>query len=71
MNRIRVIKRAGLQSPPAARETTAEKVNPAIIKRQAVQVVGNWIDEWRASKPTDAKRAFADLFGSTYITVNR
>lgn len=71
MNRIKIIKRANLQSSPEARETAAEKVNPAVIKRQAVKVIGNWIDEWRAAKPKDARRAFADLFGSTYTAVNR
>ncbi len=71
MNRIKIIKRADLQSPPAERETEAKKIITAVVKRQAVQVVGNWIDEWRASKPKDARRAFADLFGSTYIPVNR
>lgn len=64
MNRIKIIKRTNLQSPPAARETEAKKVNPAVNKRQAVQVVADWIDEWRASKPKDARRAFADLFGA-------
>lgn len=64
MNRIKIIKRANLQSPPEARETEAEKVNPAVVKRQAVQVVADWIDEWRASKPKDARRAFDDLFGT-------
>lgn len=63
MNRIKIIKRANLQSPPAERETAEKKVNPAVIKRQAVQVVADWIDEWRASKPKDARIAFADLFG--------
>ena len=63
MNQIKIIKRANLQSSPKRGET-AEKVNPAIIKRQAVQVVADWIDEWRASKPKDARRAFADLFGT-------
>ena len=62
MNRIKIIKRANLQSAPEARETQAEKVNPALIKRQAVKVIGNWIDEWRASKPRDARGAFAELF---------
>jgi len=46
------------------RETEAKKVNPAVNKRQAVQVVADWIDEWRASKPKDARRAFADLFSA-------
>ncbi len=64
MNRIKIIKRANLQSPPEIRETEAEKVNPAVNKRRAVKAIGNWIDEWRASKPKDARRAFADLFGS-------
>ena len=64
MNRIKIIKRANLQSPPEVRETEAKKVNPAVIKRQAVQVVAHWIDEWREQKPKDARRAFADLFGT-------
>ena len=64
MNRIKIIKRTNLQSPPAVRETEAKKVNPAVNKRQAVQVVADWIDEWRASKPKDARRAFADLFSA-------
>jgi hypothetical protein len=65
MNRIKIIKRADMQSPPEARATEAEKVNPAVIKRQAVEVIGNWIDEWRERKPKDARRAFADLFGAS------
>ena len=62
MNRIKIIKRADLQSPPEASETALKKVNPAVIKRQAVKVIGNWIDERREQKPKDARRAFADLF---------
>lgn len=62
MNRIKIIKRANLQTPLERGETEAEKVNPAVIKRQAVKVIANWIDEWRASKPRDARGAFADLF---------
>ncbi len=62
MNRIKIIKRANLQSPPERGETEAEKVNPAVIKRQAVKVVANWIEEWRASKPRDGRVAFAELF---------
>ncbi len=50
MNRIKIIKRANLQSSPEARETEAKQVNPAVIKRHAVKVVTDWIDEWRASK---------------------
>ena len=64
MNRIKIIKRTNLQSPPEAQETEEKKLDPAVINRQAVQVVANWVDEWRASKPKDAKRAFADLFGA-------
>lgn len=65
MNQIKIIKRADLQSPPEAQEETEEKkMDPTVIKRQAVQVVANWVDEWRASKPKDARRAFADLFGA-------
>lgn len=63
MNRIKIIKRANLQSSPERGETEAKKINPAVIKRQAVQVVADWIDEWHASKPKDARRAFAELFG--------
>lgn len=64
MNRIKIIKRADLQSPSEAQETEEKKLDPAVIKRQAVQVVANWVDELRASKPKDARRAFADLFGA-------
>ncbi len=71
MNRIKIIKRANLQSPLEASETAAKKAGSAVNKTQAVKVIGNWIDEWRASKPKDARRAFADLFGSAYIQVNR
>jgi hypothetical protein len=71
MNRIKIIKRADLHSALEARETEAEKVNPAVLKRQAVKVVADWVDEWRKQKPKDPRRAFADLFGSTYIAVNR
>ena len=63
MNRIKIIKRANLQSPSERGETEPEKVNPAIVKRHAVQVVADWIDERRAAKPKDARRAFAELFG--------
>lgn len=65
MNRIKVIKRAGLQSPPEADETPTQSVKESRIKRQAVvNAVENWIDEWRASKPKDSRRAFAALFGN-------
>ncbi len=64
MNQIKIIKRTNLQSPPKAQETEEKKLDPAVIKRQAVQVVANWVDEWRASKPKNARRAFADLFGA-------
>ncbi len=64
MNQIKIIKRTNLQSPPEAQETEEKKLDPAVIKRQAVKVVANWVDEWRASKPKDARRAFADLFGA-------
>ena len=64
MNRIKIIKRAYLQSPPERGETKAKKVNARVIKRQAVKVVENWIDEWREKKPKDARRAFADLFNA-------
>lgn len=64
MNRIKVIKPSNLQSPLEGREMEAKKVNPAVIKRQAVQVVADWINEWREQKPKDARRAFADLFGA-------
>ena len=64
MNRIKIIKRANLQSSPEVRETKVKKAGPAAIKRQAVTVVAHWIDEWRASKPKDARRAFAELFAA-------
>ena len=67
MNRIKIIKRANLQSSPELRKTEAKKVNSAIIKRQAVQVVADWIDEWRASKPKDARHAFAELFDTPFV----
>ena len=71
MNRIKVVKRANHPLPLEELNTEMKKVSSVIIKRQAVKVVGNWIDEWRASKPKDAGLAFADLFGSTYLPVNR
>jgi hypothetical protein len=71
MNRIKIIKRANLQLKLEGSETKAKKVNASVNKREAAQVVAHWIDKWRASKPKDAKRAFADLFGSTYIPVNQ
>ena len=64
MNRIKVIKRANLPSLRERDETVAKKVEPVVIKRQAAKVIGNWIDEWRTSKPKDAGRAFADLFNA-------
>lgn len=64
MNRIKVMKRANLQSSPARNETEMKKVEPITIKRQAVKVIGIWIDEWREQKPKDARRAFADLFNA-------
>ncbi len=64
MNRIKIIKRAGLQSPPEAGEAETRNVDQSVIKPQAaMKVVENWIDEWRASKPRDPRRAFA-LFGT-------
>lgn len=63
MNRIKVIKRASLQSPPERGETETQNGNQSVIKPQAVmKVVENWIDEWRASKPKDSRYAFAALF---------
>ncbi len=63
MNRIKVIKRNGLQSPLEVDETPLQSVKESKIKRQAVvNAVENWIDEWRTSKPKDARRAFAALF---------
>ena len=62
MNRIKIIKRADLQSSPEGSETALKKVNAAVIKRQAVKIIGNWIDERHEQKPKDARRAFADLF---------
>ena len=64
MNRIKIIKRANQQSPLDGSETASKKVSPAVNKRRAVKAIGNWIDEWRAAKQKDAKRAFADLFGA-------
>ncbi len=65
MNRIKIIKHANLQSPLERGETEAKKVGSTVIKRQAVQVVADWIDEWREQQPKDARRAFADLFGAS------
>ena len=64
MNRIKVIKRANLPSLRERDETKAKKVEPVVIKRQAVKVIGNWIDEWRGRKMPDARRAFNELFAS-------
>ena len=65
MNRIKVIKRNGLQSPPETDETLMQSVKESKIKRQAVvNAVENCIDEWRTSKPRDSRRAFAALFGN-------
>ena len=61
MNQIKIIKRAVLQSTLKPKETE-KKVGSANGKRQAVKVIGNWIDEWREQKPKDARRAFAELF---------
>ena len=65
MKRIKIIKRAKLQTLLERSKTEMKKVNPAIIKRQAVQIVTGWIDKWRASKPKDTRRAVADLFGAS------
>ena len=63
MNQIKIIKRANLQSPSERNETETIKAEPAaVIKRQAVKVIGNWIDEWRGRKMPDARRAFDELF---------
>ena len=62
MNRIKIIKRAGSQSPLERRETETKKINQTLIKPRAGNVVENWIDEWRTSKPKDSRRAFAALF---------
>ena len=70
MNRIKIIKRAGLQAPPEASETQTEDVNQALIKSQAGKVVENWVDEWRASQPKDSRRAFAALFGAAPSTAS-
>lgn len=63
MNRIKIIKRAVLQSPIEASET--KKVNRILIKQKAGSVVEKWINEWRASQPKDSRRAFAALFGNS------
>ncbi len=65
MNRIKIIKRAGLQSPIDARERETKKVNQTLIKPRAGNVVENWINEWRASQPKDSRHAFAALFGNS------
>jgi len=66
MNRIKIIKRVRLQSPPEVGDTEPQNVNQSVIKPQAVmKVVENWIDEWRASKPKDSRRAFAALFDTS------
>ncbi len=70
MNRIKIIKRAGLPSLSKRVEAKAKKENPAAVKRQAVKVVGDWIDEWREQKPKDAHRAFADLFNAHPSVIN-
>lgn len=64
MNRIKIIKRGDLQSPPETRETETKQVNQTPVKTRAGKVVENWIDEWRASQPKDARHAFARLFGN-------
>ena len=65
MNRIKIIKRANLQSPSERSEAETKKAEPAaVIKRQAVKVIENWIDEWRGQKMPDAQRAFHELFAS-------
>lgn len=65
MNRIKIIKRAGLQALREARETETKKVNQTLVKLSAGKVVENWIDEWRASQPKDSRLAFAALFGNS------
>jgi hypothetical protein len=65
MNQIKIIKRANLQSPSERNEAETKKAEPAaVIKRQAVKVIGNWVDEWRGRKMPDARRAFDELFAS-------
>lgn len=65
MNRIKVIKRADLQTLPEQCEAESKKAEPTTaVKRQAAKVVGNWIDEWRVSKTKEARRAFANLFNA-------
>jgi len=63
MNRIKIIKRANVPLPPnGSGKKEAKKVVPLLAERRAAQVVTNWIDNWRAQKSSDARRAFADLF---------
>lgn len=62
MNRIKIIKRDGLQSPREWSET--KEINQIPTKPQAGKAVENWIDEWRASQPKDSRGAFAALFGT-------
>ncbi len=70
MNRIKIIKRANLQSLPKPDKTKAKKAESSAVKQQAVNVIGNWIDEWREQKPKDARRAFADLFNAHPPVIN-
>ena len=65
MNRIKIIKRAGLQPLREESETETKKVNQILFKPQAGKVVEHWIDEWRASQPKNSRRAFAALFGNS------
>ena len=63
MNRIKIIKRVGVQSPLETGQAEIRQVNRSVAKPQtAMKVVENWIDEWRASKPKDSRYAFAALF---------
>lgn len=64
MNRIKIIKRTNLQSSSEREETEPKKAEPAAVRSQAAKVIGNWIDEWRARKMPDARRAFDELFAS-------
>lgn len=69
MNRIKIIKRGDLHSPPESGETEPRSINQSIIKPKAVvKVVEDWIDEWRASQPKDSRHAFAALFGTSPST---
>ncbi|MEP7039639.1 MAG: hypothetical protein ABI891_15005 [Acidobacteriota bacterium] len=65
MNKIKVIKRANLELPLDDPKIKTKKADAPIEKREAAQIVENWIEDWRGGKPKNARRAFTELFDSS------